>query len=281
MPNGAPVDDVIVYRHAADRYLLVVNAGEHREGLALAAGAGARGLHARGPQRRVRPARAPGADGRRRSCSRSPPLDLTAIAYYHFAEGEVAGHPAIVSRTGYTGEDGFEIFVAPGPRGGRSGARSSRPGATRASCPPGLGARDTLRLEAQDVPLRQRHGRDDDARRGRPRLDRLAGRGQGRLHRPRRAGGAEEERRRRASWSASRWSGRGIARHGYPGLPATTSRRATVTSGTYAPFLQKNIGLVLPARAPARPCGTELDVEIRGRRVPARVVPTPFYKRPR
>jgi aminomethyltransferase len=71
--------------------------------------------------------------------------------------------------------------------------------------------------------------------------------------------------------------GRGIARHGYPALLGEGPVGA-VTSGTYAPFLQKNIGLVyLPAARAA--VGTEFDVDIRGRRVPARVVPTPFYKR--
>ena len=74
-------------------------------------------------------------------------------------------------------------------------------------------------------------------------------------------------------------TGRGIARHGYPAYLGDTEAGA-VTSGSYAPFLQKNIGLVyLPA--PKAAVGTEFDVEIRGKRVPARVVPTPFYKRPR
>jgi aminomethyltransferase len=71
--------------------------------------------------------------------------------------------------------------------------------------------------------------------------------------------------------------GRGIARHGYSALMGEEAVGA-VTSGTYAPYLQKNIGLVyLPAGRTA--VGTEFDVDIRGRRVPARVVPTPFYKR--
>jgi aminomethyltransferase len=74
-------------------------------------------------------------------------------------------------------------------------------------------------------------------------------------------------------------TGRGIARHGYPVFLGDLAS-GTVTSGTFAPFLQKNIGLCyLPAdRAEV---GTEIDVEIRGKRVPARVVPTPFYKRPK
>jgi aminomethyltransferase len=71
--------------------------------------------------------------------------------------------------------------------------------------------------------------------------------------------------------------GRGIARHGYPAIAADGTVGA-VTSGSYAPYLQKNIGLVyLPSAGCA--VGTDFDVEIRGRRVPARVIPTPFYKR--
>src|SRR5260221_7916045 len=74
-------------------------------------------------------------------------------------------------------------------------------------------------------------------------------------------------------------TGRGIARHGYP-VYVAGAEAGLVTSGSYAPFLQKNIGLCyLPAGKAA--AGTELDVEIRGKRIPARVVPTPFYKRPR
>ena len=73
--------------------------------------------------------------------------------------------------------------------------------------------------------------------------------------------------------------GRGIARHGYPVFIGDEAAGA-VTSGSYAPFLKKNIGLCYLPSARAS-VGTEFDVEIRGRRVPARVVPTPFYKRPR
>jgi aminomethyltransferase len=73
--------------------------------------------------------------------------------------------------------------------------------------------------------------------------------------------------------------GRGIARHGYP-VYLGDEESGAVTSGTYAPYLQKNIGLCyLPA--PRSAVGTEFQVDVRGRRVPARVVPTPFYKRQR
>ena len=86
------------------------------------------------------------------------------MKYYWFAHGEVANVRATVSRTGYTGEDGFEIFVPPPSGRPRLAGASSKPGSRSDVIPCGLGARDTLRLEAGDAPPRQRHRRDDDAR---------------------------------------------------------------------------------------------------------------------
>jgi aminomethyltransferase len=203
------------------------------------------------------------------------PLALAAIRYYHFAEGEIAGQAALVSRTGYTGEDGFEMFLSP------AGAepvwrRLLDSGKEAGLVPTGLGARDTLRLEARMC----LYGNDmdettslveaglgwivslDDAKGdfiGRSVLEAQKKNGA-----PRRLVGFEV-------------TGRGIARHGYP-VWLGEQAAGSVTSGTYAPFLQKSIGLCyLPA--PRSALGTEFDVEIRSRRVAARVVPTPFYKR--
>ena len=205
MPNGAPVDDVIVYRQARRPLPAGRERRQHREGLRLARGPGARRtatLDDRSDD--VRAARAPGARGagdpaaaHRRSTS--PP-----IAFYHFAEGDGGRASRPRSR-------------APATRA-RTASRSSwRPSSARAALARAHGGRARqgprprrarrprhAAARGPDVPLRQRHGRDHDAGRGRPRLDRLAGRGEGRLHRPRGAGGAEEARGRRASWSASR-----------------------------------------------------------------------------
>jgi aminomethyltransferase len=276
MPNGAPVDDVIVYRRAADRYLLVVNAGNIEKDFAW--------LEARRPEGCTLVNR---SDDYALLALQGPlaqqilqgltALDLAAIKFYRFSEGAVDGHAATVSRTGYTGEDGFEIFVAPA-EAEALWRRLIEAGRERGLVPAGLGARDTLRLEARMC----LYGNDmdetttlveaglgwivslDDGKgdfSGRAVLEEQKKNGP-----PRKLVGFEVV-------------GRGIARHGYP-VWVGGEVAGSVTSGTYAPFLQKNIGLCY-LRAGHSAVGAELDVEIRGKKVPARVVPTPFYKRPR
>jgi aminomethyltransferase len=276
LPNGAPVDDVIVYRHAADRFLLVVNAGNLEKDWKWLQSQGPEGctLTDRSDETALLALQGPSSQAILQPLTA---IDLPQVSYYHFAEGEVAGHPATVARTGYTGEDGFEIFVA-ADRAAALWRRLIEAGRDRGLLPAGLGARDTLRLEARMC----LYGNDMDetttlveaglgwivsldeakgAFNGRPVLE-----AQKKGGTPRKLVGFE-------------MTGRGIARHGYPAYLGDADA-GTVTSGSYAPFLQKNIGLVyLPAEKAA--AGTELDVEIRGKRVPARVVPTPFYKRPR
>jgi glycine cleavage system T protein (aminomethyltransferase) len=276
LPNGAPVDDVIVYRHAADRFLLVVNAGNLEKDWKWLQAQGPEGctLTDRSDETALLALQGPSSQATLQPLTA---IDLPQVSYYHFAEGEVAGHPATVARTGYTGEDGFEIFVA-ADRAAALWRRLIEAGKDAGLLPAGLGARDTLRLEAKMC----LYGNDMDetttlveaglgwivsldeakgAFNGRPVLE-----AQKRAGTPRKLVGFEV-------------TGRGIARHGYPAYLGDTEA-GTVTSGSYAPFLQKNIGLVYLPAAKAG-VGTEFDVEIRGKRVPARVVPTPFYKRPR
>ena len=275
LPNGAPADDVIVYRRGAERYLVVANAANVEKDL--------RWLQEQSPSQCTVSNRSdefalialqgPKAQGVLQGLTG---LDLSAIRYYHFAEGEVAGHPAIVSRTGYTGEDGFEIFVAP-DHAADLWRRLLEAGKDAGTLPAGLGARDTLRLEARMC----LYGNDMDETTtlveaglgwivsldagkgdfvGRPVLE-----AQNKSGAPRRLVGFE-------------MVDRGIARHGYP-VYVNDEPAGSVTSGSYAPFLQKNIGLCyLPAARAAT--GSSFQVDIRGRRVAARVVPTPFYKRP-
>jgi aminomethyltransferase len=267
---------VIVYRRAADRYLLVVNAGNIEKDFAW--------LEARRPEGCTLVNR---SDDYALLALQGPlaqqilqgltALDLAAIKFYRFSEGAVDGHAATVSRTGYTGEDGFEIFVAPA-EAEALWRRLIEAGRERGLVPAGLGARDTLRLEARMC----LYGNDmdetttlveaglgwivslDDGKgdfSGRAVLEEQKKNGP-----PRKLVGFEVV-------------GRGIARHGYP-VWVGGEVAGSVTSGTYAPFLQKNIGLCY-LRAGHSAVGAELDVEIRGKKVPARVVPTPFYKRPR
>jgi aminomethyltransferase len=275
MPSGAPVDDVIVYRRAADRYLLVVNAGNIEKDFHW--------LQEQGPQDLELKNRSDAyaliaLQGPRAQEILQPltTLDLGALKYYHFADVEVDSHPVTVSRTGYTGEDGFEIFVPPA-QVEALWKRLLEAGGEKGLVPAGLGARDTLRLEARMC----LYGQDMDETTSLIEaglgwivcLDEAKGDFPGRVVL------AEQKKngppRKLVGFEVT---GRGIARHGYPVL-VHDERVGEVTSGTYAPFLQKNIGLCyVPATRAA--VGTELAIDIRERKVPARVVPTPFYKRP-
>jgi len=273
-PDGGIIDDLIVYRLAETRFLVVANAGNAAavsDALAERLGtfkavlddrALATGLLAiQGP--RSADVLAPHTD-----------VDLGSLRYYAIAEGTVAGIPALVARTGYTGEDGFEVFVET--------ALTTRLWdvlleAVRAQdgLPIGLGARDTLRLEAgmplygneldlETNPFEAGLGRvvklgkvDDFV--GRAALEKVAHDGPSR-----RLVGLGVE-------------GRGIARHGYP-VFIGDRRTGVVTSGTQSPTLAVPIAMAYVAPGDAEP-GTVVDVEIRGGRVPARVVDLPFYRR--
>src|SRR5512144_2229703 len=147
MPSGCPVDDIIVYRRAGDRFLIVVNAANvEKDWQWLLAQSPSRcGLHNLSDQFALLALQGPRAEA---ILQKLTPIDLRPIGFYHFAEGRVDGQPAIVARTGYTGEDGFEIFVAPAeaPALWRRLIEAGRP---LGLLPAGLGARDTLRLEAK------------------------------------------------------------------------------------------------------------------------------------
>ncbi len=272
LESGAPVDDVIVYRRTANQFLIVVNAGNQEKDR--------RWLQAQSPQDcelrdrsddyALLALQGPAAQAILQSLTA---IDLSPLAYYHFTEGEVDAHPVLAARTGYTGEDGFELFVAP-DRAEALWRRLLEAGREKGLVPAGLGARDTLRLEAKmclygndmdetttlvEAGLGWIVALDKGEFNGRSVLEKQKKNGP-----PRKLVGFEVV-------------GRGIARHGYPVFLGGTEV-GPVTSGSYAPYLQKNIGLVYLPAAQAAP-GTEFDVDIRGKRVAARVVPTPFYKR--
>jgi len=277
-PDGGILDDLIVYRLGEESFLVVANAGnaklvsdtlaERIEGrrAVLDDRALATALIAiQGPM--AAEILAPFTD-----------IDLTAIKYYAIAEGEVAGIPALVARTGYTGEDGFEIFVDNGQAVElwRTLLEAGKPVGL---VPVGLGARDTLRLEA-GMPL---YGND---------LDRDTNpfeAGQGRVVKLDKEGDfvgraalqkiSQDGVDRRLV--GLKVTGRGIARHGYPVFEAGTDREiGVVTSGTQSPTLGMPIGMGYVATAASEP-GTMVDVGIRDQRVPAQIVPLPFYRRAR
>jgi aminomethyltransferase len=276
LPTGCPVDDVIVYRRAPDRFLVVVNAAnlaKDWEWLKSQSPAGCT-LEDLSEAYALIALQGPKAE---RVLQPLTPIDLKTIGFYRFAEGQVAGHDAIVARTGYTGEDGFELFVSPqaAPDVWR---RLVEAGGPQGLLPAGLGARDTLRLEARML----LYGNDMDETTTLVEaglgwtlsFDEAKGDWNGRsLLLEQKTKGAP---RKLVGFETTE---RGIPRHGYPVFVADQPS-GTVTSGSYAPFLQKSIGLAYLPRESSG-AGTELAVEIRGRRIGAKVVPTPFYKRPR
>ena len=275
-PDGGIIDDLIVYRLAPDRYLVVANAGNARivsDELAERLGGFKAVLDDRSLATALVAIQGP------RSVDILRPLtdvDLDGLRYYAIAEGSVAGIQALVARTGYTGEDGFEVFVE-NARAVELWDALMAAGAEHGLAPIGLGARDTLRLEAgmplygneldrSTNPYEANLGRvvklakpDDFV--GRPALERVARDGVDR------------------TLVGLIMRGRGIARHGYP-VWSGDHATGVVTSGTQSPSLGEAIAMASVATADAEP-GTMVDVEIRGQRVPAEVVALPFYRRER
>jgi len=273
-PQGTFIDDLLVYRLAPSHFLLVVNAGNIAKDYAWIAGAIAPAGDAVAVDASSRYAllAVQGPD----AINVLQPLtgvELAAIKYYWFAHGEVANVRATVSRTGYTGEDGFEIFVPPqsADRVWQAILESGRDAGVIAC---GLGARDTLRLEA----AMRLHGNDIDETTTALEADLswIVGWKKDDFI------GAAALREQKANGVRRRIVGfemldRGIARHGYDAYVGG-DKAGVVTSGTQTPYLKKAIGMAyLPVEHSA--AGAEFDVDIRGRRTRARVVSMPFYKR--
>jgi aminomethyltransferase len=272
-PEGTVVDDLLVYRMSAEHFFLVVNAGNitkdfewitahNKFNAALEDVSDRTSLIAvQGPKARdvLRPLTA---------------LSLDAVSYYHFARGKVVGADAIVSRTGYTGEDGFEIYFS------REHSESIwnailESGNSFGLLPAGLGARNTLRLEAKLL----LYGNDMDhtttlleAGLGwTVKLDKGEFSGRDALLKQKQDG----VKRKLVGFEMQ--EAREIARDHYPVFIA--GREAGhVTSGSPSITLKKNIGLAyLPVEHAS--AGTNFQVSIRNRMCQAKVVPTPFYKR--
>ncbi len=272
--KGTFVDDILVYRRAREEFLLVVNAGNAGKAFAWIAG------HAEGDVEVVdasaRWAQLAVQGPRAAAIVQSmTAVDLGAIRGYHFAEGSIGGVGAILSRTGYTGEDGFEIYLP--PEAAATVARQLlRAGAGAGLRPCGLGARDTLRLEAA-MPL---YGNDIDEtttvlEAGLSRIVRFekgefVGRGalvrQKEIGIPRQLCGFE-------------MIDAGIPRHGYA-IRVDGREAGTVTSGTLGPWVKQSIGMGYVPAGQARP-GQHVQIVIREREAKAAIVPLPFYRRPR
>jgi len=274
--EGTYIDDLLVYRLAADEFLLVVNAAnvaddfawvarqaEGASGVSLADVSSAWALLALQGPRAVE------------ILSAHTEVDLASIRYYRFKRGELAGMPVLFSRTGYTGEDGFELYLGPedAPAVWRLLLES---GADAGLIPAGLGARDTLRLEAGmalygheidrtttplDAGLNWVVKFDSGDFIGRQALVR------------------QKESGTHRTLIGFEVVGRGIAREGFP-VVRDGEVVGRVTSGTWSPTFEKALGMAYVPNDLAAP-GTALTLEIRGRQVEAKVAEIPFYSRPR
>jgi len=269
-PSGGVIDDLLVYRFA-DRWMLVVNASNRdkdwewvsRQAAGLDVQLEDRSdeialLALQGPK--ARSILAPLAD-----------VDLEGIGYYRFAEGRVAGAPTLIAGTGYTGEDGFELYLA-ADDAERVWKALLDAGASDGLVPAGLGARDSLRLEMGYA----LYGNDLDEE-----------------HTPIEAGlgwitklgkgdfiardvlAAQKEQGVERTLVGLTLTERGFPRPGYEVLEGDRPV-GVVTSGTVSPTLGLGIAMAwVPPRLSA--VGTELAISLRGKPAGARVVKTPFY----
>ncbi len=273
--HGTILDDLIVYRISREKWLIVCNAGNREKMVAHLAKAAEHHctfedasdrmamMALQGP-RALAVAALAGPDG----------ASLASLAPFHFRDVDLAGVRCTVARTGYTGEDGVELFCA--PEGAAPLWRALLDlGRPLGLVPCGLAARDTLRLEAR-LSL---YGNDIDETTN-PieaglawvvKLDKGDFVGRDALARVK----AEGPARKLVGFEMT---GRGIARHGYPLHDQSSARVGVCTSGSPGPTVGKSIGLgYVPAVMSA--IGTDLLVDCRGRLVEAKVVKTPFYKR--
>lgn len=269
--DGGAIDDCIVYRFE-DHYLVVVNASnkdKDRDHIMQYAERFGTQVIDRSDETALLALQGPRAQ---RVLERLTEAQLNTIAYYHFAEGDVADVPTIISRTGYTGEDGFELYL-PADSAVRVWTRILEAGQDEGVLPVGLGARDSLRLEMGYI----LYGNDLDERRTPleaglgwvTKLDKGEFVGREALQKQK----SDGVRDRLVAFVLQE---RGFPRHGYEiridGEPA-----GEVTSGVHAPSLEKGVGLAYVPVEAARP-GTMIDVMVRGKAVPAEIVRPPFYK---
>jgi aminomethyltransferase len=273
--EGGILDDLIVYRMGEESFLIIANASN--------ASAVSDALAERLAGRRVvldDRSLATGLvaiQGPLAAAIMAPltDVDLTGLPYYGIAQGNVAGVPGLVARTGYTGEDGFEIIVDVAATG-RLWDALLESGAPMGAVPVGLGARDTLRLEA-GMPLYGNELGPDTTpfEAGLGRVVKLAKDGDFIGRAALEKASADGPRKMLVGLVVR---GRGIARHGYD-VFADARHTGVVTSGTQSPTLGLPIAMAYVTPSEAAP-GTIVDVGIRDQRVPAEVVPMPFYRRP-
>ncbi len=270
--HGGFVDDILVHRVNHEEFFICVNASNQDKDYEYILGQAA--------TRNLKDLDVENAGGRYAQlaiqgplalelCQKLTALDLASIRYYWFQDGEFAGRPARVARTGYTGEDGFEVYVAP-----EFAEEVWNKVMELGAVPCGLGARNTLRLEAKMA----LYGHEIDTTITPLEAD-LAW--IVKFDKPDFLGKAALLKQKEAGLTRKlvgfEMRGRGIGRDGYE-VNIDGSKAGWVTSGGPAPTLNKNIGLCyLPIEKAV--AGQAIEIMIRQQAVEAEVVPTPFYKR--
>lgn len=277
LPNedGGVVDDLLVYRFAEDRLLLVVNAGTtDKDWEWINKNKGNENISLRNASSEYCQIAIQGP----RSVEILQKLtetDLAPIGYYHFTEGKVDGVDAIISRTGYTGEDGFEVYAA-ADKAEQLWNKLLETGKEYGILPCGLAARNTLRLES--AMSLYGHELSDEISTLEANLGWITKLQKGDfIGRDQIAALKENGLTRKLIGFEMKEPG--IARDGFD-IYVGDKKVGVVTSGSPAPFLKKNIGLAFLPPEFAN-VGQEIRIDVRGKRLAAEVVPTPFYKRER
>jgi aminomethyltransferase len=270
--NGGFVDDILVHRVADDHYFLCANAANQEKDFTHIRGANRWNATVEFASERYAQIAVQGPRALA-TLRKLTSTDLAAIRYYYFVDGDVTGVPARIARTGYTGEDGFELYVAP-DKAAIIWERVFDAGAEFGIKPGGLGARNTLRLEAKMALYG--HEINESITPLEADLDWIVKMEKGEF-----IGRAALERQLKEGIPRKlvgfEMRGRGIARDGYE-VRVDGRSAGWVTSGGPSPTLNKNIGLCyLPAELAT--IGRAMQVLIRGQAVEAETVPTPFYKR--
>ena len=279
-PNGTFVDDVILHKLGENDYLIVINAGTREKDVQWVRKTigGMSGLHITDVSDYYTQIAIQGPKAQA-TLQKLTGVDLAPIKNYWFTWGQVCGlHNVLIARTGYTGEDGFEIYIpADEATSARVWAEVLAAGAEFGIIPCGLGARNTLRLES--AMALYGHEISDSLNVWEANLGRYCKMDKGVDFVGREAllevqnGGGSKKR-----LVGLEMIERGIGRDGYPVFSLEGERIGEITSGSPAPFLKKNIALAYVPMAFVE-LGTEVAVEVRGQKVKARVTPTPFYKR--
>ena len=270
-PEGTIIDDIVVYRFSSEHFFICINSATREKDVAWlkSKAFGNIQLDDVSEQYAQIAIQGPKAES---ILQKIVNTDLAAVKFYWFTTGTVTGTNAIISRTGYTGEDGFEIYLSP-EKAEDLWEQLFQAGEAEGITPAGLAARNTLRLEMKyalygndisekTTPLEAGLGwivKFGTGFIGEKRLQEIK---------------AEGIKRKLVGFEMI---DAGIAREGYPVI-AGGEKSGEVTSGGYSPSLDKSIGLAyVPIEHSG--IGKSLSVEIRGRRREAKIVPTPFYKK--